>query len=245
LCNLAGITIGATECSRSDSEWFLTDNQPPQQTPTPDPNIVSWERVEPALWRIPAVLLPGLPGDTVTASLNGEAPPPVLYCHFTQGTAFDQLPPDVAPLLFLTPPKNQESLEAAYEWAEDHNLPILPRDNCTEDILTAVQNPLVPAVWRITSPKAGDTVSGILPIVGTVDFSSSEISFFKVEIAYASNPGEWITLGETHSDPVVNNTLETLVAAAFPPGEYFLRLVVIMKDGNNVGEPHVVPIVIE
>jgi membrane peptidoglycan carboxypeptidase len=243
LCNAAAITVGATECSRTDSEWFLTGNQP--QAPAPEPDVVSWERVEPAVWRIPAVLLPPLPGDTVTASLNADAPPAPLYCHFTQGTTFDQLPPDVAPLLFLTPPRNPESLEAAYEWAEDHDLQILPQATCTEEILTAARDPLVPAVWRITSPKAGDTVSGILPIVGTADFNTSEVSFYKVEIAYGNNPGEWITLGETHSEPVANNTLETLVAAAFPPGDYFLRLVVIMQDGNYVGEPHVIPIVIE
>lgn len=243
LCNAAAITIGATDCSQTDSEWFLTANQP--EAPAPEPDVVAWERIEPAVWRIPAVLLPPLPGDTVTASLTGEAPPAPLYCHFTQGTAFETLPPDAAPLLFLTPPRNPESLEAAYEWAEEHDLQVLPQATCTEELLTAARNPLVPAVWRITSPKAGDTVSGILPIVGTADFNTAEVSFYKVEIAYGSSPGEWITLGETHSEPVANNTLETLVAAAFPPGDYFLRLVVIMRDGNYVGEPHVVPIVIE
>jgi hypothetical protein len=246
ICNLSGITIGATECSLSDSEWFLTGNQPVQSTPIPDPEFVSWERVEPAVWRIPAVLLPGTPGDTITASVGGESPPPTRYCTFTQNASFAELPPDTAPLLFLTPPRNQESMDAAYDWAEDRDLPILPRESCTEDLLTAAaHNPLVPAVWGITSPKAGDTVSGILPIVGTASFNTAEVSFYKVEIAYGTNPGEWVTLGETHSDPVANNTLETLVAAAFPPGEYFLRLVVIMRDGNNVGEPHVIPIVIE
>ncbi|MFZ0544283.1 MAG: hypothetical protein WAM60_02520, partial [Candidatus Promineifilaceae bacterium] len=202
-------------------------------------------QIEPAIWRIPAVLLPPLPEETVTASLNGEALPPPPYCHFAQGTAYDQLPPDAAPLLFLTPPRNTESLEEAYKWADDHDLQVLPQSACTEEILTAVRDPLVPAIWRITSPKAGDTVSGILPIVGTADFDRSQVSFYKVEIAYASSPGDWITLGETHSDPVVNNTLETLVAAAFPPGDYFIHLVVVMKDGNYAGEPHVIPITIE
>ncbi len=245
LCAISAITIGATECSRSDSEWFLTTNQATQPTPNPDPEFVSWERIEPAVWRIPAVLLPPPAGDTVTASLDGEALPPPLYCHFTQGTAFEQLPPDVAPLLFLTPPRNPESLEAAYEWAEDHDLPILPQQSCTEEILAATHTSNGSSVWRITSPKAGDTVSGILPIVGTADFNTSQVSFFKVELGIGANPNEWITLGETHSEPVVNDVLEMLVASAFPPGDYALRLVVILKDGNYVGEPHVIPIIIE
>jgi hypothetical protein len=245
ICALSSITLGATECSRSDSEWFLTSNQAVQQTQTPDPEFISWERIEPAVWRIPAVLLPPPAGNTITASLNGEAAPPPLYCHFTQNTAFELLPPDAAPLLFLTPPRNPESLDAAYKWADDHNLPILPQQSCTEEILAAAHDPNAPAFWRITSPKAGDSVSGIVPIIGTADFNNNLVSFYKVELGIGPNPSEWITLGETHSEPNVNGVLETLVAAAFPPGEYALRLVVILKDGNYVGEPHVIPIIIE
>ncbi|MFZ0545812.1 MAG: transglycosylase domain-containing protein, partial [Candidatus Promineifilaceae bacterium] len=75
LCNIAAITVGTTDCSPTDSEWFLTDNQSQAQTPTPDPETVAWDQIEPAIWRIPAVLLPPLPEETVTASLNGEALP--------------------------------------------------------------------------------------------------------------------------------------------------------------------------
>jgi hypothetical protein len=82
-------------------------------------------------------------------------------------------------------------------------------------------------------------------VIGTADFNNNLVSFYKVELGIGPNPNEWITLGETHSEPNVNGVLETLVAGAFPPGDYALRLVVILKDGNYVGEPHVIPIVIE
>ncbi len=55
---------------------------------------------------------------------------------------------------------------------------------------------------------------------------------------------QWLTLGETHATPVVNGQLETLFATDLPPGDYFLRLIVV-KDSNYVGEPHTIRIVIE
>jgi hypothetical protein len=39
---------------------------------------------------------------------------------------------------------------------------------------------------------------------------------------------------------VVNGTLEILHADALPPGDYFLRLIVV-KDSNYVGDPHTIP----
>jgi hypothetical protein len=245
ICLLSSITLGATECSLNDSEWFLTDNQSGQQ-PTNDPETVAWERIDPAVWRIPAVALPPLPGDVLTVSTGLEELPAPQFCHFARGVVLEQLPPEASLTLFLTPPRNPESLEAAYEWAADHDLPILPLAACTEEILAAaVRDPHAAAFWRITSPKAGDTVSGILPVIGTADFNPSQVNFFKVEIGVGSNPSEWITLGETHSQPVINDLLERLVASAFPPGEYALRLVVVLKDGNYAGDPHVIPIIIE
>ncbi|MCI0399581.1 MAG: transglycosylase domain-containing protein [Chloroflexi bacterium] len=243
ICSLASVTVGATECSLSDSEWFL-DERLAGDTPAPDSEAVAWERIDPAVWRIPAVALPPLP-EEVLASLGDDDLPPSPYCHFVQGTALAALPPDALPLVFLAPPRNPESREAAYEWAADNNLPILPQTACTEELLAQAQDPNAPAVWRILSPKAGDTISGMVPIVGTADFNPERVQFYKVEIGVGHNPSEWITLGEIHNTPVVNGQLETLLAAAFPPGEYALRLVVVLWDGNYVGEPYVIPVVIE
>ena len=100
-------------------------------------------------------------------------------------------------------------------------------------------------MWRITSPKDGDTISGNVPIVGTASFDPAVVEFYKIELGIPNGPDiQWLTLGETHNTPVVNGLLEALQAEALPPGLYFLRLIVI-EDSNYVGEPHQIQIVIE
>jgi membrane peptidoglycan carboxypeptidase len=242
LCNLAGVTLGATECQIGRQEWFLVSEQPAEATPTPDPDLIAWQKIEPAVWRVPAVALPPLPHD-VQVSLGDSDLPPQPFCHFNPGTQIEFLPADAQALLFLEPPRNPESLRGAHEWAAEHNLPILPAAACTEDLLAMARDPNAPAVWRITSPKAGDQVKGILPIVGVADFNPAEVQFYKIELGMGDfNDPQWVTLGSTHQSPVVNGTLEMLHADGLPPGDYLLRLIVVLWDGNYVGEPHTIPI---
>jgi hypothetical protein len=121
----------------------------------------------------------------------------------------------------------------------------LPAESCDQELLALARDPNTPAVWRITSPQAGDSVSGVLPIVGTADFDPAVVQFYKIELGIPRDNGvEWVTLGEIHEQPVVNGALEMLHADALPPGEYFLRLIVV-KDSNYVGEPHTIPITVE
>ena len=101
-------------------------------------------------------------------------------------------------------------------------------------------------MWRIASPRQGDALSGVLPIVGTADFDPQTVQFYKVELGIPNgNDVQWVTLGETHNTPVVNGTLEMLHADAMPAGTYFLRLIVVLWDGNYVGEPHTITLTIE
>jgi hypothetical protein len=100
-------------------------------------------------------------------------------------------------------------------------------------------------VYRILSPADGDTVSGNVPIVGTASFDPAEVQFYKVELGIPSGTEvQWLTIGDTHNTPVVNGQLEYFQAEALPPGTYFLRLIVV-KDSNYAGEPHVVQITVE
>lgn len=98
-------------------------------------------------------------------------------------------------------------------------------------------------VWHISSPGQGALVFNDTPIMGTANFDPVVVQFYKVElgIPQLSNDVQWLTIGETHVMPVVNGHLETLFAAGLPPGDYYLRLVVV-KDSNYVGEPHTVQI---
>lgn len=247
ICTLASVTAGATECSLSDSEWFLVDDNPAPPTPPPAEPVVAWEQIDPAVWRLPAMPLEDLPED-IQVDTGGSAEITPTACYFQAGIAVEQLPPEVQPAVFLSAPRNQESMEPAYEWAAEHNVPIMPLVACTDELLEVARperDPHTSAVWQITSPKPGDTVSGIIAINGAADFDPNIVQFYKVEIGRGEQPQEWITLGETHQVSVVNGHLETLVAAAFEPGTYSLRLVLVRWDGNYVGEPDVVTFTIE
>jgi hypothetical protein len=232
----------------SGSEWFLVERAAVEAAPTPppDPAAVAWERIEPAVWRAPAVALPPLPVETQVASAGESSVlPPQLFCHFPQGAEMALLPPDALPQVFLSPPRNQESLKAAHEWAQANNVAVLPTAACNEELLAMARDPNAPAVWRIISPKPGEKVNGVLPIMGTADFDPAVVQFYKIELGMpqGDNNFNWVTLGETHNTPVVNGTLEILHADALPPGDYLLRLIVV-ADSNYVGEPYTIPITI-
>jgi 1A family penicillin-binding protein len=245
LCAISSAVLGAAECTPAGDEWFLVTDEADE--PDANPNVVQWERLEPAMWRVAAVPLPPLPAEVLAAQPADEnAPPPQLFCHFAGGTDVTILPPDALPRLFLTPPRNPESLKAAHEWAQTHNLALLPTQTCNDELLALARDPNRTAVYRITSPAQGDKVSGILPIVGTADFDPAVVQFYKVELGMPDGSGSynWVTLGDTHNSPVVNGQLETLHADALPPGDYLLRLIVV-QDSNYVGEPHTITITVE
>jgi hypothetical protein len=245
LCAISSAVLGAAECAPAGEEWFLVTAETDE--PEANPNVVQWERIEPAMWRMTAVPLPPLPAEVVASQPTDEnAPPPQLFCHFAEGTDVTILPPDALPRLFLTPPRNAESLKAAHEWAQSHNLALLPSQTCNDELLALARDPNRTAVYRITSPAQGDKVSGILPIVGTADFDPAVVQFYKIELGMPDGSGNynWVTLGDTHNTPVINSQLETLHADALPPGDYLLRLIVV-QDSNYVGEPHTITITVE
>jgi hypothetical protein len=245
ICDLKSIAIGVEDCNLTDSEWFLVTGDEEASSQEPDSSDLEWTELDPGVWVIPAVGLPPLP-DAVQVSVDDDVLPSQQYCHFEPGIDLDLLPPDAAPTLFLTAPRNQESLKSAHEWASDHNLPILPAAYCTDDLLAAARDPNIAAVWRITSPKEGDNVDGIIPIIGTADFDPQRVQFYKIELGMGDleNP-QWVTLGETSNKPVVNDTLEMFHAGALPAGDYLLRLIVVQWDGNYVGEPHTILVSVE
>ena len=245
LCAIASVTPGASECSVSGTEWFLQTPATAEPTPTPLPDTVVWEALEPGVWRMAAVPLPPLPMEALETAVDPKAPPPQLFCHLARGADVTLLPPEAAPQLFLVPPRNPESLKAAHEWAQANNLALFPTAVCSDELLALARDPNRVAVWRITSPKAGETVRGVLPIIGTADFDPAVVQFYKIELGIPSGAEtQWVTLGDVHSTPVVNGPLEMLHADALPPGNYYLRLIVV-QDSNYVGEPHTIEITVE
>jgi penicillin-binding protein 1C len=240
LCALSSVIVGAAECTPAGSEWLVqTTEETPQSFPDVDAPVI-WEEIEPAVVRLPALPLPPLPVELIGEAVDDDAPPPQIFCHFPEGVETTLMPPESQTQVFLTPPRNEESLKAAHEWAQANNLAILPFETCNEELLALARDPNRVAVWRITEPKEGDTVEGVIPIVGIADFDPAVVQFYKLELGVPNGSDiQWITLGETHDQPVINGTLEMLHADALPPGDYFLRLIVV-KDSNYVGEPHTI-----
>ncbi len=247
VCALSSAAVGSIDCVPDGNELFLESTTPPTPMPTVDRPAAFWEKLDPAVWRAVAVALPP-PAPEAIALIPPEQledqPPPPLFCHFAEATPLEILPPTAAPQVFLTPPRNPESLKPAHEWAQANNIAILPIATCTEEILAEGLEGQT-AVWRITAPADGDTISGNVPIVGTASFDPSVVEFYKIELGIPNGSDiQWLTLGETHNTPVVNGVLEMLQAEGLAPGVYFLRLIVI-QDSNYVGEPHQIQITVE
>jgi hypothetical protein len=99
--------------------------------------------------------------------------------------------------------------------------------------------------YHITSPTAGQAVSGLVQIMGTAQFDPAQVQYYKLEIGNGRSPTAWTTFGTTHNQPIANGTLEQLHADALPAGDYVIRLILVGNDGNFVGSPHSAPITIK
>lgn len=85
---------------------------------------------------------------------------------------------------------------------------------------------------RLTSPGVNQVVQGNVPIRGTANIPNFQ--YFKIEVGPGANPQdhEWTVVGQLRHTPVDNGLLETFNSAAYPPGIYTLRLVVVDQTGN-------------
>jgi 1A family penicillin-binding protein len=91
----------------------------------------------------------------------------------------------------------------------------------------------------IIDPVPGSLVTGPTDIIGSALFSKNDVQFYKVEYGSGANPGQWITMGSGHPDPVDGGRLETWYADALPNGTYAVRLVLVKRDGNYTATPPV------
>ncbi len=185
LCALTSAVIGSEACEPAGSELFSEDAPLLPPTAIPDEPTVIWDKSDPAVWRVPAVPITPPPVEVafeIVPEPDEDAPPPQLFCQLNEGTPAQALPPEALLQMFLEPPRNAESLKPAHEWAQANNLAILPTEPCTEDLLALSTGANQTAVWRITSPADGDTVSGVLPIVGTANFNPGDVQFYKIEL---------------------------------------------------------------
>ena len=88
----------------------------------------------------------------------------------------------------------------------------------------------MPGSVEITSPKEGDTVSGVVKVEGTADIP--DFGFYKYEI---SRPGDsiWLSLNAGEA-PVRDGVLGEWITDMLPEGDYMLRLVVTDNKGQTL-----------
>jgi hypothetical protein len=211
----------------------------------------------PGAWRLAVAGLTAEQASLVNlpALDNGFQPSPPSICVLNTAR-----PPDGTSVrLFLAVPPFYPDEVRARLWAQQNGYQIAPPSVCPTAVARAVLSEpaagsdgsggaaVGPApsgvTWRITSPSPGEQVSGVVPIVGTANFNTADIQYYKLEIGSGASPSSWTTFGSTHSSPVANGALETLYARDLAPGQYVIRLIVVGNDGNFPA-PYSVPITI-
>ena len=245
------------------AEPTATPTEPP--TPTPAPTLAEGETPQPPLPPVNTDMGDGLfaigvlPLDETQQASVVEALKPLwdalpdsvptpsapLYCEVPQANADNPL---VSFQVFIAAPQDPADAVRARNWAYAHHVPIVPGVACPQEIVdqlsspAALIDPLTGATYSISSPRPQQDVWGVLPIIGTAAFDQ-RVVYYKLEIGPGDIPTEWLTLGDTHDQNVVDGQLETLHADALPPGPYVLRLVLVRNDGNFL-PPYQVPITI-
>jgi hypothetical protein len=83
-------------------------------------------------------------------------------------------------------------------------------------------------------------LSGETPILGTVQFTADQALFYKIEVIGGAFP-DWVTIGTTHTQSVINGQLENLYVPGLAPGNYRMRLVLVDHGGGFLQTPYEVP----
>ncbi len=246
-----------TQCSAFVEEWVLASPagrplpdggmdypQPaPAQQPAPvtsGPNLVE---VEPDIYRVLSQRVPVEIANLIQFQVGvGQAsPPPPLYCQVPVELGPTAISTGAKELLFIAPPERPEEAVEAERFARNANLAFLPTIQCDPSLLQGSPQygpPVVTAV--ITSPQPGEVLSAETPIYGTVQFSPEQALFYKVEVVGGPFP-DWVTIGTTHNQSVVNGQLESLYVPGLTSGSYRLRLVLVDHTGGFLQAPYEVP----
>ncbi len=239
LCALTSITPGATDCRINESEWLL---EVPQDLANTAPRgTVKWDEVDPAVVRAPV-----LPLLSTSQTVGTQSRSATQYCRYDEGLDIALLDPETVAQVFLTPPRNIESVVAANIWAQNHGLVVLPARPCTGtgEVLASADQPTESqaTVWRIANPGSGQTVNGTINIIGTANFQPDAQGSYAVELGIPEDDGvRWVALGGPRTSPVINGALAVLDATTLVPGEYFLRLSVT-QNGITLDDPYVITV---
>ncbi len=95
----------------------------------------------------------------------------------------------------------------------------------------------IPGQLMFVEPQDGAEVSGIVTLIGTVDYPN--FGFYKYEVA---RPGDaiWLTI-QAGREPKQESELGQWDTTALSPGEYLLRLVLTDNEGDSL-EPCIIKV---
>jgi hypothetical protein len=101
---------------------------------------------------------------------------------------------------------------------------------CLSAAVLAAAPPPQEQLYEITSPRPGAEVRGSVEIVGSARLP--DFDFYKLQYASSATPDLWIDIGDIHRQEGTNTSLGIWHTSTLPDGAYYLRLVVVKKDGN-------------
>jgi membrane peptidoglycan carboxypeptidase len=239
LCALTSVTPGTSDCRINKSEWLLEIPQDPEDTAVR--GTVKWEEVDPAVIRVPA-----LPLLSTSQAVGTQSRSATQYCRYDEGLEIALLDPETVAQVFLTPPRNIESVVAANIWAQNHGLVMLPARPCTgtAEVLAdaGTTEEAQATVWRIANPDSGQTINGTINIIGTANFQPNAAGSYAVDLGIPEDGDvRWVALGGPRTSPVINGALAVLDASTLAPGDYFLRLSV-SQNGVTLDDPYVITV---
>lgn len=147
--------------------------------------------------------------------------------------------PTQAPLVFVTQQATATQARLLYPTITP-TIPVAPDSAVTYPTPDPNANGCEILGARITSPTAGQSVSGQATVEGEANIL--DFAQYKFEISGPGTGGAWVVVG-TSTTPVSQGWLGSWDSTSLPPGSYNLRLVVLRTDGSYP-TPCEVPIVI-
>lgn len=250
ICDVRRVTDPSPTCPAQKEEWFLDG---PTGIPDADGNLQfpsvpgnslqqtqTLQEISPDVYRAAVFQIP----DPIAAGIQfalqpgDKQPLPPRYCR---------IPPEQISiavggqeLVFIAlPSTSQSDLVEAERYARQNGLATLPMIDCWPEVYGAAQQVqtgggIITAV--ISSPFNGQQVNQDIPIMGTVQFDSSQADYYHLFIQ-GGQWADWTPLGQPGRSSVINGQLETLSGASIPPGTYRLRLGLI-KGSDFVQQPY-------
>ncbi len=254
-CDVSRLTDPSPDCTAKVNEWVLDtpagrptadgvlDYPAPPAAPPPITSGPNLQLVEPGVFRVMAHRLPPQLASQIMLSVppGQKQPPTPIYCQVPIELELSAAAVGAQYLLFIAPPDRPDEAVDAELFARQNNLAFLPTIACQPELLVSGGG-YGPAVVTavITSPQPGAVLTAETPIIGTVQFTADQAKFYKIDVI--GGPfADWVTIGTTHENSVVNGQLENLYVPGLAPGSYRMRLVLVDHSGGFLQAPYEIP----